>query len=177
MRQPSRGCFTLHFSFFPEHYSLWAWGCHSQKTTIRSQIIPAAWAKRKRTGRLKKVRLVLGGNEAIIIISMADSMNSTMPQDWQPLSVSPPCRCDNAHYLDYSVIPHGDCTDVIVMLCLCLAAVMHVWHSHQHCPHSASCLLISLHLRLWQICAEPLFTCQSTLNEHSPPSTCVIHQQ
>lgn len=69
VRQPSRGCFTHRFCFFifPEHYSLWAWGCHSQKATTRSPTIPAAWAKRKRTGRLKKVRLVLRWNKAITI--------------------------------------------------------------------------------------------------------------
>lgn len=49
---------SLYISVFPpEHYSLWAWGCYSQKTTIRSQPIPAAWVKRKRTGRLRKVGL------------------------------------------------------------------------------------------------------------------------
>lgn len=147
--------------FFPEHHSLWAWGCHSQKTTIRSQIIPAAWAKRKRTGRLKKVRLVLGGNEAIII-SMADSMKFS------------PCHKIDSHfhYLlripltlphpDSSVNPHGDCTHVKMMLRLCLAAVMHAWHSQQYCSYGASWQLISLNLSVSLISPESLFTCRST---------------
>lgn len=66
-----RGSFTHRFSFFilPEqHSSLWAWGCHSQKATTQSPTFPAAWAKRKRTGRLRKVRLVLRWDKAIIII-------------------------------------------------------------------------------------------------------------
>lgn len=85
--------------FFPEHYSLWAWGCHSQKTTSRSLIIPAAWAKRKRTGRLKKVRLVLGGNEAIII-SWQTAWILSMPVDWQPLCLFPPRYCGTTYSPD-----------------------------------------------------------------------------
>lgn len=67
-----QGLFHSSFQFFflQEHYSLWAWGCHSQKATTRSPTIPAAWAKRKRTGRLKKVRLVLRWNKPISIISI-----------------------------------------------------------------------------------------------------------
>lgn len=93
VRQPSRGCFTLHFSFFPEHYSLWAWGCHSQKTANQSLIIPAAWAKRKRTGRLKKVRLFWGGTR-LSSSPWQTAWILTMPEDWQTLFSSFPYCCN-----------------------------------------------------------------------------------
>lgn len=62
-RQPFRVSFTFispHF-FSPGLYWLWAWGCHIQKTSIWSLYTPAAWARRKRTGRQRKVRGLFWG--------------------------------------------------------------------------------------------------------------------
>lgn len=124
----------FHFTFqfiFPEHWSLWAWGCHTQKTTTRRQTIPAAWAKRKRTGRLRKVRLVFSeGGEGRMRLSSSWWQTAwivSMPPDWQPLSTAPSVvlRCD------HPLIPSGACTDVTGMLRLCVLAIMHAWLSQQ----------------------------------------------
>lgn len=128
----------FHFTFqfiFPEHWSLWAWGCHTQKTTTRRQTIPAAWAKRKRTGRLRKVRLVFserGGGRREGRMRLSSSWWQTawivnMPPDWQPLFTAPSVVLRREHQL----IPSGACTDVTGMLRLCVLAVMRAWLSQQ----------------------------------------------